>query len=279
MSVIRQQFEHPALIKPFADYCRQQGWQVQFVTVDDTRCELCIDESHLPLVSAEFARFMREPSHPRYQSAAWELAETGVSYGSDWAHQLLRLLQRGAGRLTWLLALSCIAVFVMQQVEPTAVFNALMFFHSWPSLDLAWSWRWFSPALLHLSAAHLLLNLSVLLTLGGMIERQQGAATLALVTFIGGVSANIAQFWLSGPWFAGFSGVSYAIVGFYFLMGWRAPTLQYPLAGANFYISIGFMLAGFADVLWVRTANWAHLMGLVSGLLLAAIYPRSRRSS
>ena len=166
-------------------------------------------------------------------------------------------------------------VFALQQLQPDAMFRSLMFFPTGPDQDNWLSWRWLSPVFLHLSSAHLVLNLSLLLTLGGAIERRQGAWTLVLLTLVGGVLANVAQYWLVGPWFAGFSGVGYTIVGFYFLMGWRSPELKYQLAGANFYISVGFMLAGFADLLWVNTANWAHFVGLLCGLCIAALYPKS----
>lgn len=275
MSDVRLVFQHPAAIKPFADYCRLQGWSVQFVLIDPQHCELWIAQSDVSKVKEEFARFSRAPADPRYQSAAWQLAETGISYGAGWWLQLVALLTRGSGPLTWLLSLTCVVVFALQQLQPDAVFRSLMFFPTGPGTDNWLSWRWFSPAFMHLSTAHLLLNLSVLLTLGGAIERRQGALPLVLLTLLGAVLANVAQFWLVGPWFAGFSGVGYAIIGFYFLMALRAPALKYQLAGANFYISVGFMLAGFADLLWVNTANWAHFAGLLCGLSMAAFYPKN----
>lgn len=279
MSDVRLSFQHPALIKPFADYCKVQGWAVQFVLLDEQQCELVVAQADVDKVRAEFTRFVRVPADPRYQSAAWELGETGVSYGDGWWRQLQVLFSRGSGPLSWLLLFSCILVYALQQWQPAAVFNTLMFFPDGPAADNWLSWRWFTPALMHLSTAHLLLNMSLLLTLGGSIERRQGALTLGLLTLIGGLFANIAQYWLVGPWFAGFSGVGYTIVGFYFLMGLRAPRLQYQLAGANFYLAVVFMLAGFADLLWINTANWAHFVGLLCGLCIAALYPAERYNS
>ena len=72
-----------------------------------------------------------------------------------------------------------------------------------------------------------------------------------------------------GPNFGGLSGVVYGLLGY----GWiyRALNPKQPPLVSN--AIIGFMLIwlilGFADMLPVGMANWAHLGGLLSGMAYA----------
>lgn len=265
--------DYPALMQPFADFCQQQGWQVRLDIVNPHYCQLFVAETDLLQVQTALELYSREPSHPRYQAAAWDKAQPGLSYGQGSDGHLLRSIWQHTGRVTKMLVVSCVLAYLWLLVWPQTALQSLMFFTAWPQGADLLSFRWLSPILLHFSGAHLLMNLSVLMMFGGLIERYHGARALLALTVVCGVSANLAQYLLAGPMFGGFSGVGYGIIGFYFLMAKRAPALNYPLAKANFAVAVAFMLFGFADLLWVNTANWAHLIGMLAGLVVAAIWP------
>lgn len=265
--------DYPALLQPFADFCQQQGWQVQLDIVNPNFCQLFVAESDLLQVQEALEHYSRDPSHPRYQAAAWEKAQPGLSYGQGADASVVQNIWRSTGITTKVLVAACVLVYLWLLVWPQSALHSLMFFTAWPHGADMVSYRWLSPMFLHFSAAHLLMNLSVLMMFGGLIERCQGARPLLMLTLVCGVSANIAQYLLAGPMFGGFSGVGYGIIGFYFVMGKRAPALNYPFAKANFVLAVVFMLFGFADLLWVNTANWAHLIGMLAGIAVAALWP------
>lgn len=263
----------PASIKPFADYCLQRGWRVRLDISDEHHCDFYVVADDASLVQAEFTRYIQAPHHARYQAAAWERAETGLMYGKGSTSRLLASVWQQTGWLSWCLGGVCVLVYVALLLWPEQTFQQLMFFTQWPDATDWLSWRWFSPALLHFSAAHLWMNLLVLLTFGGMVERRQGTWTLFVIAICSAGISNSLQFAFSGPWFGGLSGVAYALVGFYFMMGRRAPEFGYRLGGANLVLAVMFMLLGFADMLWVKTANWAHVAGLLLGVVLAVLWP------
>lgn len=225
--------------------------------------------------------------HERYYESAVALLEQYVDDPSDNTAltsqgtilgPTLRSLAQQAGVLTFIVFAVTLLVAALQFFwSANSVLSALLITPPGVgSLDFSQPWRLLTPAFIHLSATHLLFNLFWWWYLGGRIELRFGAGHLLLILLVTGISANLLQWYTSGPLFGGLSGVVYGLFGFCAIYGFgRQTSLTLPPA------LLGFMLIwlalGYTDILWVNMANEAHLMGLISGALLGMLYRLRRR--
>ncbi len=261
-----------AAAQTFADYCLQQGWQVSVAVQSAEHAELYVAAEAEAAVAAELEQFIAQPWQPKYRDAAWHRSEPAAQSGSLGLAGVGRNMLRQSGPVVWLLGLAAILVFLAQQIWPQSTF---MLFRIVGEDGLAlFSYRWWSPMLLHFSASHLMFNLLALWIFAGRLELTLGSRWLLLLVLCSGFASNLAQLWVSGPNFGGLSGVVYAVFGFLWLYGWRYPQQPLRLSKVDLTLALGFMALGFADLLWVNTANWAHLVGLVCGMVLALLAPR-----
>jgi GlpG protein len=245
----------------FAAYCVAQGLEVNAVVQQPTLAELYGATEQLARIEQEFALFLQQPAHPRYQAAAWQLSQPDTQ---KLQHDGLpvfnwRELWRQAP-LTSVLLLLCLLVYVWQQLDWRASSAALQL------TEPTQLWRWFTPMLLHFSLTHLVFNLAWWLYLGRQFEQRLGLVMLLNVTLSVALVSNAAQYFMVNPNFGGLSGVVYGLFGYFWIAGRLNPA-------QGLYISpglVGFMLLwlllGFFDVLWVSMANWAHLGGLLAGM-------------
>lgn len=246
----------------FADYCRAQGLNVSAVVQQADFAELYADGTQLPRIEAEFNRFMQQPSHPRYQAAAWQLSQPASVSGPVLAKPDLGKLWQQAP-LTLLILGLCLLVYGWQQLDWRASSGALQL------TEPAQLWRWFTPMLLHFSLTHIVFNLAWWFYLGRQLEQRLGAAVLINITLSAALVSNAAQYVVVGPNFGGMSGVVYALLGYCWLAGQLNPRQQLGISNGLAGFMLLWLLLGFMDVLWVSMANWAHLGGLVTGLLWA----------
>jgi len=258
-----------AAAQTFADYCLSQGWSVSVVTHHGAHAELFCESADFAAVETELQQFLQQPAHEKYLAAAWQRNQPAAGGGDGVFAGLGQGFLRQTGPVVWLLTLLAALVFVAQQIWPEPVFHQLRFFI--PEELSLFSLRWWSPVLLHFSAMHLMFNLLALWIYGGRLEVWLGSWQLLLLTIVAGAVSNITQFVLVGPNFGGLSGVVYAIFGFVWVYGWRHPSQPLQLSRPDLIMALGFLLLGFADLLWVNTANWAHLSGMLSGMLLATL--------
>lgn len=84
-------------------------------------------------------------------------------------------------------------------------------------------WRWVSHAFLHFSLLHILFNLMWWWYLGGQMEKRLGTSKLLVLTIVSAVFSGWGQSLFSGANFGGLSGVVYALMGYVWLTGERAP--------------------------------------------------------
>ncbi|HCU65672.1 MAG TPA: rhomboid family intramembrane serine protease GlpG [Rheinheimera sp.] len=253
----------------FADYCVGKGWHVSVVVQNPQRAEIFTAPDCIEQVQQELELFLQNPEQQKYSQAAWsrnQPAVAGQSLGLGDIWQRMRLM---SGLVTQAIALCCVLVFVAQQIWPLPLYQTLTFFHNSSELQQWLSWRWLTPALLHFSAAHLIFNLLAWWLFAGRIERQLGGFVLLWLSLVAAVLSNTAQFLFKDANFGGLSGVVYAVIGFVWVYGWRFKQQPLRLGRADIGMALLFLLLGFADMLWVNTANWAHLFGLGSGMLLA----------
>ncbi len=220
--------------------------------------------------------FVANPNQAKYQQAAWQV-------GSTFDDGPKKAKQKGGGLPSWTkdfinapfmscVLLICISIFILSYL---GAFNAIYYALNIRSLDeLAQThqwWRLFTPAFIHFSAMHIVFNLIWWWILGSQLERIFGTASLALIFAIAAVSSNVAQLLVSGPNFGGLSGVVYALFGFVWWIGFLRPSWGIGLPNNLVIFLLGWIVVGYLGILGMNMANEAHLIGLVSGCLMALV--------
>jgi GlpG protein len=139
-------------------------------------------------------------------------------------------------------------------------------------------WRLFTPDFLHFSVSHLIFNAVMLWFLGSQIEVRDGQGRLVLLAVVTSLTANVAQYLLTGPLFGGLSGVVYGVIAYTWLSQRDYPRFIFPPALMAF--SLVWLLIGLTPLpqqLGIGSmANGAHLGGLLGGLAVAALLPVPR---
>lgn len=146
-------------------------------------------------------------------------------------------------------------------------------------------WRFFTPAILHVTFIHLLFNVLWLWVLGKQLEeRLSRFRYLGLIVLLG-LFTNIAQYLMSGPLFLGYSGILMGQVGFIWSRQKVAPWEGYPLPRSTIYFLVLFVLGmlllqlGVFAMQWLKKgftfsfaiANTAHISGAILGVLLGRL--------
>jgi GlpG protein len=144
-------------------------------------------------------------------------------------------------------------------------------------------WRIFTPALLHGSAIHLLVNMLSLASLGRLTERMEGPGKYIAIMLICALGAHLLQGLLpptiigirsigGSPNFVGISGVVLGLFGYLAVktkvrsdLGIAFPPESYFMVG--FIIVVGLMGA-------MPFANAAHIGGLLTGAVLGFVWNR-----
>ena len=138
-------------------------------------------------------------------------------------------------------------------------------------------WRLLSPIFMHFSLAHLAFNCLWIYVLGEKIEMVDGKKAFILIVIISSISSNLLQYYSQGPHlFGGLSGVIYGMLGFCMIIEMESKNDRYGLPPALYLFMIIWLLLGFMGILdlfgFGKVANFAHLGGLVSGVMFAMIY-------
>ena len=143
-------------------------------------------------------------------------------------------------------------------------------------IDNQW-WRLITPIFIHFSFAHLAFNCLWIFILGEKIENTDGSLIfILLVIFSANLSNCLQYFWTETSLFGGLSGVIYGLIGFCMIVEFDSQYDRYKLPPALYLFMIVWLLLGFAGILdlfgFGSVANFAHLGGLISGILFAMIY-------
>ncbi len=161
----------------------------------------------------------------------------------------------------------CIAIFALQTFGAgDAIFNAL---HFPAQASQQWQiWRWVSHALLHFSVMHIAFNLLWWWQFGGDLEQRLGSLKLIKLFIISAIISGAGQYWVEGANFGGLSGVVYALAGYLWVLGQRAPQLGLSIPRPLMGFMLIWLVLGFVQP-FMAIANTAHLAGLISGVVLA----------
>jgi rhomboid protease GluP len=134
-------------------------------------------------------------------------------------------------------------------------------------------WRLVMPMFLHLSLAHLALNLLGLYLFGPLLERAYGCGRFALVFLGGGIAGSLASMLFSRQLGAGASGGILGVCAALVLIRYRRPAMlpadartacgSQLVAGIGLTVAFGWLVPGID--------NWAHLGGLIGGAAVSAL--------
>jgi GlpG protein len=143
-------------------------------------------------------------------------------------------------------------------------------------IDNQW-WRLITPMFIHFSFAHLAFNCLWVYILGEKIEKINGSTIFILLVLISSIASNLFQFyWTSSNLFGGLSGVIYGLLGFCLIIEMESKYDHYGLPPALYLFMIVWLILGFVGILdlfgFGSIANFAHLGGLISGIIFAMIY-------
>ncbi len=265
------EFASSAAALSLADYCKNQQLDVSVVVHSAAQAELWCAPEHAEQVMAELERFLMDPYAARYQAAAWDRAQVVASgAGSAGLSGYWQQLWAQGGWFTHLIWLSALLVYGWQQLDPWSALAALQL-QPQLGLSLEQGWRWFTPGWLHFSASHLVFNLIWVWYLLGPLELKLGRITAISLTLIVLLASNLLQFVVVDANFGGMSGLVYGLFGFYWICGLVRPNWGLHISNALVGFMLIWLLIGFFDLLWISMANWAHLAGLLSGMLCAVV--------
>ncbi|MEM9742248.1 MAG: rhomboid family intramembrane serine protease [Pseudomonadota bacterium] len=136
-------------------------------------------------------------------------------------------------------------------------------------------WRWLTPVFLHFSLVHILFNSLVVWELGRRIEPSVGSLRFVALFVAMAVVSHWAQFFVSGPFFGGLSGVGYGLLAYVVMRARQFPADPLWRLPPGFAVSLLVMLvaftAGVGDLFGIGVANAAHWGGLLTGLVLAGL--------
>jgi GlpG protein len=271
--MVLHQFQNLRLAQAFSDYLTQIEI-ANIIEFDKANYQIILKNSHQQeKAQLELNLFLANPNQDKYLSASWSSGNTKTklpkqAYGQP---QLLQNFIRHAGLLTHSVLIFCIAVYAMTLLgllEP--IQSGLAFFTEQP-FDFSQSWRFITPAFLHFSALHIVFNLLWWWQLAGIVEKQQGKQRLLILFLFTAIASNLAQYFLVGPYFGGLSGVVYGLVGYCWLLGKLNKNSRIYLENSYFAFLLFWLVLGFVDLLPMNVANYAHLAGLLSGLILALL--------
>lgn len=262
--ILLGEHNNPRAVQGAADYLVSQGLTISVRHIDARITQVWVIQPDFEKANILWQEFLANPYHEKYLAASWQTGDSDVKF--HYLGQNLNLVQRFSN-LHWFLKsvfLLCLSIFIsfFMVANPQAWLDKLLF-------DVSSPYSWWTPAIIHFGALHLIFNLSWWLYLGARIVKEVGINTVYAIFFIGALVSNWAQYILVDHQFGGLSGVVYGLLGFCWIYGSKAnkTLISTPIVG----FMLVWMVLGFADVLFISMANWAHLFGLLSGMAIAAL--------
>jgi membrane associated rhomboid family serine protease/Flp pilus assembly protein TadD len=139
-------------------------------------------------------------------------------------------------------------------------------------------WRLVMPMFLHIGVAHLATNMFGLVLLGCFLEPLYGYGRFSLIYVLSGMAGSLLSMEASIHIAAGASGAIFGIAGAMLVTGFLHPEAV-PRRWKNVF-GIGILLVIVINLAFGRFVkhidNWAHLGGLLGGIVLALLIPPVR---
>ena len=137
-------------------------------------------------------------------------------------------------------------------------------------------WRLITPMFIHFSLTHLVFNCLWIYVLGTKIEQIDGHITFINLVIFSSIISNLAQHFFGGSsLFGGLSGVIYGLLGYCMIIELEMKKERYDLPPALYLFMLVWLILGFLGILnlfgFGNVANFAHLGGLISGIIFAII--------
>ncbi|AMG03176.1 rhomboid family intramembrane serine protease GlpG [Vibrio mimicus] len=259
---------NPRAAQAFIDYMAAHQIDIQMMPDASGQFSLWVlHDQHVDVAQAELQAFLQNPYDQKYQAASWDVADQKRPQFHYASPNLLSLIKAKAGAFTLFIMALCIAIFALQTFGAgDAIFNAL---HFPAQASQQWQiWRWVSHALLHFSVMHIAFNLLWWWQFGGDLEQRLGSLKLIKLFIVSAIISGAGQYWVEGANFGGLSGVVYALAGYLWVLGQRAPQLGLSIPRSLMGFMLIWLILGFVQP-FMAIANTAHLAGLISGVILA----------
>jgi GlpG protein len=137
-------------------------------------------------------------------------------------------------------------------------------------------WRLITPMFIHFSLTHLVFNCLWIYVLGTKIEQIDGHITFINLVIFSSIISNLAQHFFGGSsLFGGLTGVIYGLLGYCMIIEMDTKQDRYDLPPALYLFMLIWLILGFLGILNIfgfgNVANYAHLGGLISGIIFAMI--------
>ena len=136
-------------------------------------------------------------------------------------------------------------------------------------------WRLITPIFLHFSPWHLLFNMSMFFSLGGIIESRRGSFRFGLLILLSAALSNFGQFYFPSLYnpvyayfpFGGMSGVVYALFGYIWMKSRYEPTAEMYIHPNTVVLMVAWMVICMLGII-DGVANWAHGIGFAVGVAI-----------
>jgi len=276
---ILHHFDNLRLAQAFSDYLNNQKIE-NTVEKNEFGYQINIkNDAQQAQTESELSQFLSDPTHHKYLAASWQSGHINshLSTLPTANSNLLNNFKRQAGLFTHSVFILCILIYLLMNIGLFQPMDSVLSFFMQQPFDYLQSWRFITPAFLHFSMLHIVFNLLWWWQLGGVVELQQGKQRLAILFIFSAAASNTAQFILVGPYFGGLSGVVYGLVGYCWLYGHLNKKSKVRLPNNLFIFLLGWLGLGFIDLLPVHIANYAHLVGLFTGLIMATVCTKLKR--
>jgi GlpG protein len=166
---------------------------------------------------------------------------------------------------------------VMFQSIPTDALGNIQFPSSLTQdIDQGQVWRLVTPIFLHFGPMHILMNGYAIFSIGSLVETRLGSVRYALLVLIVAILSNYGQYYFSFvlEWgdhpsirFGGLSGVIFGLFGYLWMKSKFDPLFGIRISNNG----VVFVLVWFA-LCWLglfsSIANWAHTIGLITGMAI-----------
>ncbi len=254
---------NPRLAQAFVDYMAKKGIELQVAPADQHYGLWLSDTTQQQYVEQEFEVFAKDPMHPRYSQASWDMAESRKAKFHYHAPSMGQMIKERAGPVTLAMMVLCTVVFIFQVLEQHGQVFSLLHFPR--TVDQSYQlWRWFTHAVMHFSILHIAFNLLWWWNLGGTLEKTLGSRPLITLFALSAATSGLGQYFVEGANFGGLSGVVYGLVGFWWLVAQKHPQYQRFLPKPVLGFMLIWLVIGFVQP-FMAIANTAHLVGLISG--------------